>query len=116
MNRTIESLGKTNKIFLKKTFGFKTITQAKKAFGVSNKQEAYDVMRQIYNDKIEEEKVVKKKQVSEKQKKNRSQVVKSKMRFLNVLEQLGQRKRAYTVAITIYEEKTFNEGSEKENK
>jgi len=114
MNRTIESLGKTNKIFLKKTFGFKTITQAKKAFGVSNEQEAYDVMRQMYNEKIEQEKEIKKKQQSEKLKKIRKQVKTSKLKFLNVLEQLENRKKLYTVAITVREMKTFNELSNKE--
>lgn len=108
MKGPIESLGKTNQQFLKKTFGFKTIAQAKKAFGVSNEREAYDVMREIYNDKIEEEKVVKKKQVSEKQKKIRGQIKKSKLRFLNVLEELGNRKKSYTVAVTITERKTYH--------
>lgn len=62
MNRTIETLGKTNQTFLKTTFGFKSITQAKKALGASNNLEAYEVMKDLYNEKIEDERQEKIKQ------------------------------------------------------
>ena len=104
MKGLIESLGKTNRDFLKKTFGFKTITQAKIAFGVANKQEAYDVMRQIYNEKIEQEK------------KEKNEVNKMKRRFVRLMNELKNRKKTYTVAITINEVKTYNEGTDKERK
>lgn len=55
MSRLITSLGKSNQAFLKTTFGFKTIRQAKIALGVESNDEAYNVMKDLFNQKIEEE-------------------------------------------------------------
>ncbi len=57
--RTISTLGKSNKSFLRTEFGFKTIVQAKKAYGVDTADEAYEIMKETYNDIVEQERVVK---------------------------------------------------------
>ena len=59
MSRTITSLGRTNKAFLRTEFGFKTIVQAKKAYGVDTADEAYNIMKETYNDIVEQERIVK---------------------------------------------------------
>lgn len=110
-NRIVESLGKNNKSFLRTTFGFKTITQAKKALGATTKQEAYDIMKELYNDKIEEERKVKQKARNEMNKKIRKQTLSAKMKFLNVLEQLNERKRSFNVAITINERQVYRDSN-----
>jgi hypothetical protein len=60
MSRTIETLGRTNKALLRNEFGFKTIVQAKKAYGVDTAEEAYNIMKETYNDIIEQERLVNK--------------------------------------------------------
>lgn len=104
-NRIIETLGKNNQNFLKNLFGFKSIRQAKKAFGVDKDKEAYEIMKGLYNDKIEEEKEMKNKQQKEMKKVNKA--------FKKVIKQLNKRKKIYTIAIVIdvvkiYEDKDGN--------
>jgi hypothetical protein len=72
MSRTIETLGRTNKALLRNEFGFKTIVQAKKAYGVDTAEEAYNIMKETYNDIIEQERLVKKTKAKlEKQQQNK---------------------------------------------
>lgn len=101
MKGPIESLGKANKSFLIKYFKFYSIRWAKHRLGVDNDKEAYDIMKEVYNGIITEKKaaLVKEKKIEKR----------AKMRFLNVLEQLGQRKKAYTVAITIQVKKVYKD-------
>ncbi len=62
-NRIITTLGKSNKAFLRTEFGFKTITQAKLAFGVDTADEAYELMKNQHNQIVEEEQINKAKQL-----------------------------------------------------
>jgi hypothetical protein len=58
-SRTITTLGKRNKSFLRTEFGFKNIIQAKTAYGVDTADEAYEIMKETYNDIVEQERVIK---------------------------------------------------------
>jgi hypothetical protein len=58
-NRTITTLGKTNKSFLRTEFGFKNIIQAKKAYGVDTAEEAYQIMQETHNDIVDQERIIK---------------------------------------------------------
>jgi hypothetical protein len=58
-NRTITTLGKTNKSFLRTEFGFKNIIQAKKAYGVDTADEAYEIMKETHNDIVDQERIIK---------------------------------------------------------
>jgi hypothetical protein len=62
-NKTITTLGKTNKAFLRTEFGFKNILQAKNAFGVDTAEEAYEIMKETHNDIVEQERINKLKQL-----------------------------------------------------
>lgn len=62
-NKTITTLGKSNKAFLRTEFGFKTILQAKAAFGVDTADEAYEIMKETHNDIVEQERNDKLKQL-----------------------------------------------------
>jgi hypothetical protein len=59
-NKTITTLGKSNKAFLRTEFGFNNILQAKKAFGVDTAEEAYEIMRETHNQLIEDQQKAKK--------------------------------------------------------
>ncbi len=54
MERLITSLGTKNRQKLRQEFGFKSIRQAKKQLGVDNDAEAYEIMKDSYNQAIEE--------------------------------------------------------------
>jgi D-alanyl-lipoteichoic acid acyltransferase DltB (MBOAT superfamily) len=54
-NKTITTLGKSNKAFLRTEFGFKNILQAKAAFGVDTADEAYEIMKETHNLIVEKE-------------------------------------------------------------
>ena len=54
MDRFINTLGLTNKRTLRQKFGYKSITQAKKDLGVTTDAEAYEIMKDNYNQAIEE--------------------------------------------------------------
>lgn len=58
-SRTITTLGKRNKSFLRTEFGFKNIIQAKTAYGVDTADEAYEIMKETYNDIVEQERIIK---------------------------------------------------------
>lgn len=59
-NRIINTLGKSNKAFLRTEFGFNNILQAKTAFGVDTAEEAYEIMQETHNQLIEDERKAKK--------------------------------------------------------
>ena len=54
MSKHILTLGKSNQNKLKEIFGYKTIAKAKWDFDVNTQEEAYEVMRKMYNDRIKE--------------------------------------------------------------
>jgi hypothetical protein len=70
-NKIISTLGKVSKAFLRSEFGFKTILQAKSAFGVDTADEAYEIMQETHNQIIEQEKQKKKQEKKEKMKAER---------------------------------------------
>ena len=95
-NKTITTLGKSNKAFLRTEFGFKTIAQAKSAFGVDTADEAYELMKDQHNQIIEEEQINKVKQLkAEKEakklaeKKAEEEALKRKVKVYNVSEGVG---------------------------
>lgn len=49
MNKKIETLGQTNKKFLREHFGYKNVRASYKDFGVDNAEDAYEAMRFNYN-------------------------------------------------------------------
>ena len=55
MSKHILTLGKSNQNKLKEIFGYKTIAKAKRDFDVNTPEEAYEVMRKMYNERIKEE-------------------------------------------------------------
>ena len=55
MSKHMLTLGKSNQNKLKEIFGYKTIAKAKRDFDVNTPEEAYEVMRKMYNDRIKEE-------------------------------------------------------------
>ena len=55
MSQYMNSLGKSNQLKLKNIFGYKTIASAKRDFDVNTQEEAYEVMRKMYNERIKEE-------------------------------------------------------------
>lgn len=65
-NRTITTLGKANKAFLRNEFGVKTINEAKKNFGVDTAEEAYEIMMETHNQIVAEEKKNKEKELKAK--------------------------------------------------
>ena len=55
MSQYMNSLGKSNQLKLKNIFGYKTIAKAKRDLDVNTADQAYEVMRKMYNDRIKEE-------------------------------------------------------------
>ena len=55
MSQYMNSLGKSNQLKLKNIFGYKTIASAKRDFDVNTSDQAYEVMRKMYNERIKEE-------------------------------------------------------------
>ena len=55
MSKYMNSLGKTNQNKLKEIYGYKTIASAKRDFGVDTADQAYEVMRNMYNERVKEE-------------------------------------------------------------
>ena len=55
MSQYMNSLGKSNQLKLKNIFGYTTIAKAKRDFDVNTPEEAYEVMRKMYNERIKEE-------------------------------------------------------------
>ena len=55
MSQYMQSLGKSNQNKLKEIFGYKTIASAKRDFDVNTADQAYEVMRKMYNERIKEE-------------------------------------------------------------
>ena len=49
------TLGLSNRNKLKNLFGYKTIASAKRDLDVNTADQAYEVMRKMYNDRIKEE-------------------------------------------------------------
>ena len=49
------TLGLSNRNKLKNIFGYKTIASAKRDFDVNTSDQAYEVMRNLYNDRIKQE-------------------------------------------------------------
>ena len=110
--RTITTLGKSNKSFLRTEFGFKTIVQAKKAYGVDTADEAYEIMKETYNDIVEQELVVKKQKVKlekEQQKKKDLEATKRKVWVYPMINgiwefksQLNKRFNGKSVVVDVY--------------
>ncbi len=55
MPQYIETLGKTNQHKLKELFGYKSIAKAMTDFNVKSAKEAYEVMKNMYNERIKDE-------------------------------------------------------------
>lgn len=55
MSQYMNSLGKSNQLKLKNIFGYKTIAKAKTDFNVNSAEQAYEVMRTMYNERIKQE-------------------------------------------------------------
>ena len=55
MSKHMLTLGKSNQNKLKEIFGYKTIASTKRDFDVNTSDQAYEVMRKMYNDRIKEE-------------------------------------------------------------
>ena len=88
-SRTITTLGKSNKSFLRTEFGFKTIVQAKKAYGVDTADEAYEIMKETYNDIVEQERIIKLQKVKlekQQQKKKDLEALKRKVWVYDIRE------------------------------
>jgi hypothetical protein len=60
--RKITTLGTSNKKILREQFGYKTIRQAYSDFGVDNADDAYEFLKQLYNNFVETENANKLKQ------------------------------------------------------
>jgi hypothetical protein len=88
-NKTITTLGKSNKTFLRTEFGFKTILQAKAAFGVDTADEAYEIMRETHNDIVEQERINKIKAEKEAKKKADEEALKRKVDVYKVSNGVG---------------------------
>ena len=91
--RTISTLGKSNKSFLRTEFGFKTIVQAKKAYGVDTADEAYEIMKETYNDIVEQERVIRLQKVKlekQQQKKKDLEALKRKVFVYPVTNGIGE--------------------------
>ena len=106
--RVINNLGKTNQKLLKDEFGFKTIRQAKKSFGVDTNLQAYEVMQELHNDIILEEQ----KATKNLRQKQQKEIKKTKQKFKSILNELKQNKISYTVAITINEKTIYKKTNE----
>ena len=66
--RTIQTLGKVNQRTLRNAFGFRTIRDAKKSLNVNTNEEAYELMKELYNMNVVEVKkneMMKKKTIKE---------------------------------------------------
>lgn len=55
MSQYMNSLGKSNQLKLKNIFGYKTIASAKRDFDVNTSDQAYEVMKNMYNERIKQE-------------------------------------------------------------
>ena len=92
-NKTITTLGKSNKAFLRTEFGFKNIIQAKKAYGVDTAEEAYQIMQETHNDIVEQEKVIKLNKIKlekQEQKKKDLEALKRKVWVYEISNGIGE--------------------------
>ena len=113
-DRKITSLGKTNKSLLREEFGFKNILQAKKAFDVETAEEAYEIMKETYNDIIEQEKIEKQKKLKadkEKQLKADKEALKRKVWVYKISDgigefksQLNKRLNGKSIVVDVYDD------------
>jgi hypothetical protein len=85
-DRIITTLGKANKAFLRDEFGVKTITEAKRVFGVETAEEAYGIMMDTHNQIVEEERLAKKKA----EKKAEKEALKRKVVVYNINNGVGK--------------------------
>jgi len=113
-NRTIMSLGKTNKSFLRIEFGFKNIIQAKNAYGVDTAEEAYEIMKETHNDIVEQEKIIKLKKIKlqkQEQKKKDLEALKRKVWVYEISDgigefksQLNKRLNGKSIVVDVYDD------------
>ena len=113
-NRTITTLGKTNKSFLRTEFGFKNIIQAKKAYGVDTADEAYEIMKETHNDIVDQERIIKLNQIKLKKQEEKKKVLESLKRKVFVYKisdgigefksQLNKRLNGKSIVVDVYDD------------
>ena len=113
-NRTITTLGKTNKSFLRTEFGFKNIIQAKKAYGVDTADEAYEIMKETHNDIVDQERIIKLNKIKlqkQEQKKKDLEALKRKVFVYKISDgigefksQLNKRLNGKSVVVDVYDD------------
>ena len=89
-NKTITTLGKSNKAFLRTEFGFKTILQAKKSFGIDTADEAYEIMKETHNQIVQEEQMNKLKQLKAEKNKADKEALKRKVEVYHMNNGIGK--------------------------
>lgn len=105
-NKTITTLGKSNKAFLRTEFGFTNINQAKKAFGVDTADEAYEIMMETHNQIVEEEIKAKKqaeKKAEEEALKRKVWVYKTSDGIGEFKSQLNKRLNGKSIVVDVYD-------------
>jgi hypothetical protein len=89
-NKTITTLGKSNKAFLRTEFGFTNINQAKKAFDVDTADEAYEIMKETHNQIVEDEIKSKKEAQKKADKKAEQEALKRKVWVYKTSDGIGE--------------------------